>query len=65
MQKAAIIVESVVLVVMLGLLLWEWGKRRWKAWREAGRAKQSKRQYTLQPRTPKDCLACRVEGHLA
>ncbi len=65
MQKAALIVESVVLAAVLGLLLWEQGKRRWQVWREARRGKQKKRKYTLQPRTPKDCLECRVEAYLA
>ena len=65
MQKALIIVESLVLAAVLGLLLWERGQRRWKAWREARQAKRKKRSYTLQPRTPKDCLECRVEEHLA
>jgi len=65
MQKIAIIVESLVLAAMVGLLLWERGKVRWKAWREGRRATRKKRPYTLQPRTPQDCLACRVEAHLA
>jgi hypothetical protein len=30
MQEAAIIVESVVLAAVLGVLLWERDKRRWK-----------------------------------
>jgi IS1 family transposase len=64
MQPAAMIVESVVLAVILGLWLWERGKRRWKRWREERRAKGKQRR-RLRPRTPKDCVECRVEEHLA
>jgi IS1 family transposase/transposase-like protein len=64
MQEALIVVESVVLTVVVGLLLKGPAKRRWQRWQEGRRGKPKKRPYTLRPRTPKDCLDCRVEAQL-
>jgi IS1 family transposase/transposase-like protein len=64
MQETLMVVESVVLTVVVGLLLRGPAKRRWKRWQEGQRGKPKKRPYTLRPRSPKDCLDCRVEAQL-
>jgi transposase-like protein len=63
MQRATIMVESLVLAGVLGWWVWGRGKRQWKQWREARGAKP-KRKRELRPRTPKDCRDWRVEAQL-
>jgi hypothetical protein len=57
MQKEALIAESAVVVLLLGMVIWQRYQRAlkkgWKAWRG-----QLKRCWTLRPRTPDDCLDC-------
>jgi hypothetical protein len=54
MQKVALVVESVAIMLLLSLVLWQRYERRLKKWWKSWRAK-SKRAWTLRPRTPADC----------
>src|SRR5260370_17743311 len=63
MQKSVFAIEYVVLVLMW-LLVWEHYLRALNR-RGLERGQRSKRDRTLKPRTPDDCLACRLEQELA
>jgi hypothetical protein len=58
-QKEALIAESVLLIGLMGLVLWQRRKRELKRWWQAWRAKP-KRPWTLRQRTPEDCMDCRL-----
>ncbi len=63
MQKLVLIVES-LLLVLLWTLIWEHYLRVLHSrWRD--RRQRTKRGWTLKPRTPDDCPACRLEKRLA
>jgi hypothetical protein len=57
MQKGALLVESGLILVVVGMVLWQRYQRTLKTWWKNWRAKP-KRPWTLQPRTPDDCQAC-------
>jgi hypothetical protein len=57
-QKATLLVESILILVRLSIVLWERCQRSLKRWWKARRAKP-KRRWTMQPRTPDDCQDCR------
>jgi len=59
MQTEALIVESILLIWFVGWVIWERRKRDLKRWWKTWRA-QPKRPWTLRPRTPDDCLDCRL-----
>ena len=59
MQKEALIAESMLVIGLLGLVIWQQRKRELKRWWQAWWAKP-KRKWTLRPRTPEDCLDCRL-----
>ena len=59
MQTEALIVESVLLIGLMGWVIWERRQRDLKRWWKTWRAKP-KRPWTLRPRTPDDCLDCRL-----
>ncbi len=59
MQKEALVAQSVVTLVLLGMVMWQRYQRILKKWWQAWRAKP-KRLWTLQPRTPDDCQDCRL-----
>jgi hypothetical protein len=48
MQKVVLAVESVVLLVGVGWLLWQHAKWRWQRWRDLRQTKH-KRRRTLRP----------------
>jgi IS1 family transposase len=58
-QKEVLIAESVLLIWLIGLVLWQRHKRELKRWWNALWAKP-KRKWTLRPRIPDDCLDCRL-----
>ena len=60
MQKEALLAESVVILLLLGLVLWQRYQRTLKKWWKTWWAKP-KRAWTLQPRPPDDCPDCRRE----
>jgi hypothetical protein len=60
MQKEALLAESVVILWLLGLVLWQRYQRTLKKWWKTWWAKP-KRAWTLQPRPPDDCPDCRRE----
>jgi IS1 family transposase len=59
MQKIVLILESVVVLILIGLLIWARHKRALKRWWQEKR-KKPKRVWNLRPRTPEDCLDCRL-----
>ncbi len=59
MQEAAIAIESIVILVILGLVLWERKGRTFKRWWKAWRAKP-KWERQLQARTLEGCQDCRL-----
>jgi IS1 family transposase len=59
MQEEALIAESLLIVWLIGWVSWQRRKRELKRWWKAWRAKP-KRKWTLRPRTPDDCLDCRL-----
>jgi hypothetical protein len=59
MQKEVLIAESLLIVGLVGLVIWQRRKRELKRWWQAWRAKP-KRKWTLRPRTPDDCVDCRL-----
>jgi hypothetical protein len=58
MQKAVILMESIVVLLMMGIALWERNKRTIKGWWKAWRAKLKQERH-LRARTPEDCQECR------
>ncbi len=58
MQKEALVAQSGVILVLVGMVVWQRYQRTLKKWWQAWRAKP-KRPWTLQPRTPDDCQDCR------
>jgi hypothetical protein len=58
-QKVALLMESIMLWVLLGMLIWQRYQRTLKTWWKNWRAKP-KRPWSLQPRTPDDCQDCRL-----
>jgi hypothetical protein len=61
MQKEALAAQSVVILVLLGMVVWQRYHRTVKKWWQAGRAKP-KRAWTLRDREPNDCQDCRLAG---
>jgi hypothetical protein len=59
MQKAALVVESLVMVAVLGVVLGQRYQRPLKRWWRNWRARP-KRVWHLQPRTPDGCQDCRL-----
>lgn len=59
MQEEVLIAESMLLIGLLGLVIWQGRKRELKRWWQAWRAKPN-RKWTLRPRTPDDCMDCRL-----
>ncbi len=59
MQKAALLIESIMILVLVGMVVWQRYQRTLKRWWKAWRAKP-KRPWSLQPRTPNDCQDCRL-----
>jgi hypothetical protein len=58
-QKAALLIESVMMVVLLSMVVWQRYQRTLKRWWTNWRAKP-KRPWSLRPRTPDDCQDCRM-----
>jgi len=58
-QKAVLLIESGLIVVLLMLVLWQRYQRTIKRWWKNWRAKP-KRTRTMRPRTPDDCQDCRL-----
>ncbi len=61
MQKEALLAENVVILVLLGMVVWQHYQRTLKKWWQAWRAKP-KRSWTLRDREPNDCQDCRLAG---
>jgi hypothetical protein len=61
MPKEALVAQSVVTLVLLGMVVWQRYQRALKKWWQAWRAKP-KRHWTLRDREPGDCLDCRLVG---
>jgi transposase-like protein len=59
MQKTALMVESVLLVIVLVKVVWQRYDRTFKGWWKEWGAKP-KRMRQLRPRTPEDCQDCRL-----
>jgi transposase-like protein len=59
MQKVALVIESVMILVLLGMVVWHRYQRTFKRWWKTWRAKP-KRPWSLRPRTPDDCQDCRL-----
>jgi IS1 family transposase len=59
MQEEVLIAESLLIVGLVGLVIWQRRKRELKRWWQAWRAKP-KRKWRLRPRTPEDCVDCRL-----
>jgi hypothetical protein len=59
MQAEALIAETILLVWLMGRIIWQRRKRELKRWWKAWRAKP-KQPWTLRPRTPDDCMDCRL-----
>jgi len=61
MQKTVLIVESGVLLLVLGMAVWERTQRTIRSWWKAWHAK-SKRERHLHTGNPRDCQDCRLAG---
>jgi transposase-like protein/IS1 family transposase len=59
MQEEALVAQSMVILVLAGIVVWQRYRRTFKKWWQAWRAKP-KRSWTLQARTPADCQDCRL-----
>jgi transposase-like protein len=59
MQKVMFVMESVVIVLLLSMLVWQRYQRTLKRWWNTWRAKP-KRAWTLRAREPNDCQDCRL-----
>jgi IS1 family transposase/transposase-like protein len=59
MQKVVMVMESMVIVLLLSMLLWQRHQRTFKRWWKRWRAKP-KRPWTLRAREPNDCQDCRL-----
>jgi hypothetical protein len=59
MQKEALVAQSMVMLVMVGMMVWQRYRRTIKKWWQAWRAKP-KRPWTLHAREPNDCQDCRL-----
>jgi transposase-like protein/IS1 family transposase len=59
MQKVALLVESGLILVLVGMVLWQRYQRTLNTWWKNWRAKP-KRPWTMRPRTPDDCQDCRL-----
>jgi IS1 family transposase/transposase-like protein len=59
MQKEVVAAESVMILVLMSLVLWQRHRRDLKRWWKQWRAKP-KRPWTLRAREPNDCQACRI-----
>ena len=59
MQKVTMWVESMVILALLSIVLWQRYQGILKGWWKQWRAKP-KRRWTRQPRTPADCQDCRL-----
>jgi IS1 family transposase len=61
MQKEVVVAESIVIVLLMSMVLWQRYqrtlKRGWKRWRA-----KPKRSWTLHAREPNDCQDCRLAG---
>jgi hypothetical protein len=58
-QKVGLLVESIMMPVLVGMVLWQQYQRTFKRWWINWRAKP-KRPWSLQPRTLGDCQDCRL-----
>jgi len=58
-QKAALLSESITILVLLGMVVWHRYQRTLKRWWKNWRAKP-KRAWSLRPRTPDDCQDWRL-----
>jgi hypothetical protein len=58
-QKVALLIDRVVILVLLGMVVWHRYQRTLKRWWKNWRAKP-KRPWSLRPRTPDDCQDCRL-----
>jgi hypothetical protein len=58
-QKAALLIESIMILVLLAMVVWHRYQRTLKRWWKTWRAKP-KRPWSLRPRTPDDCQDCRL-----
>jgi hypothetical protein len=58
-QKAALLIESIIILVLMSVVVWHGYQRPLKRWWQSGRAKP-KRPWSLRPRTPDDCQDCRL-----
>jgi IS1 family transposase len=59
MQKVALLIESIIILVLWGMAVWQRYQRTVKRWWQTWRAKP-KRPWRLRPRTPDDCQDCRL-----
>ena len=59
MQKEALLAEGVVILLLMGMVLWQRYRRTLKKWWKRWRA-QPKRVWTLRDREPQDCQECRI-----
>jgi IS1 family transposase/transposase-like protein len=58
-QQAVLLVESMVILVLTGMVVWQQYRRVFKRWWKARQAKP-KRIWRMRPRTPDDCQDCRL-----
>ena len=59
MQEEALVAQSMVILVLVGMVVWQRYQRRIKGWWTTWRPKP-KRSWTLQARTPEDCQDCQL-----
>jgi transposase-like protein/IS1 family transposase len=59
MQKEVLVAQSMMILVLMGVVVWQRYRRTLKKWWQAWRAK-SKRRWSLHAREPNDCQDCRL-----
>jgi hypothetical protein len=61
MPKEALVAQTVVILVLLGMVVWQRHRRTLKQWWQARRAKPN-RAWRPRDREPSDCQECRLAG---